>query len=127
MMRDVQTLATINELLLDGGHSSGEDQRSLVPYIFITPKAPNAIGAIARDLYQQRYAGVRGLWGRRDLALLGRFVGASRSATRGELFSYLFFDSDFAAQLIELGKQEARGWINEAHDDGAWQLRRLRP
>jgi NTE family protein len=127
MMRDVQTLATINELLLDGGHSSGEDQRSLVPYIFITPKAPNAIGAIARDLYQKRYAGVRGLWGRRDLALLGRFVGASRSATRGELFSYLFFDSDFAAQLIELGKQEARGWINEAHDDGAWQLRRLRP
>jgi len=120
---DVQTLATINEVLIDGGQSSGDDQRSVVPYIFIAPSTPNAIGEIARDLYCERYAGVRGLWRSRDLALLGRFVGASKTATRGELFSYLFFAGDFAAKLIELGKEDARHWIDDAHDYGAWQLR----
>jgi NTE family protein len=122
---DVQTLATINEVLIDGGQSSGDDQRTVVPYIFIAPNTPNAIGEIARDLYRERYAGVRGLWRSRDLSLIGRFVGASNSATRGELFSYLFFAGDFATKLIELGQGDARQWIDDAHDDGAWQLRPL--
>jgi NTE family protein len=120
---DVQTLATINEVLIDGGQGSGEQQRNVVPYIFIAPRTPNAVGQIARDMYRERYAGLRGLRGSRDLALLGRFVGASKSATRGELFSYLFFAGEFAAKLIELGQKDARSWIDEAHDDGAWQLR----
>jgi NTE family protein len=120
---DVQTLATINEVLLDGGQSSADDQRRVVPYIFIAPNTPNAIGEIARDLYRERYASARALWRARDLSLLGRFVGASKSATRGELFSYLFFAGDFATKLIELGSKDARRWIDDAHDDGAWQLR----
>jgi NTE family protein len=122
---DVQTLATINEVLIDGGQSSDDDQRTVVPYIFIAPRTPNAIGQIARDLYCERYAGMRGLWHSRDLSLLGRFVGASKSATRGELFSYLFFAGDFATKLIELGREDARSWIDDAHDDGVWQLRRV--
>ena len=120
---DVQTLATINEVLIDGAQTSRDDQRRVVPYVFIAPSTPNAIGEIARDLYRERYAGVRGLWRSRDLSLLGRFVGASNSATRGELFSYLFFAGDFATKLIELGQNDARHWIDGAHDDGAWQLR----
>jgi NTE family protein len=120
---DIQTLATINQVLIDGGQSSGDDQRAVVPYIFIAPSTPNAIGEIARDLYRERYAGVRGLWRSRDLSLLGRFVGASKSATRGELLSYLFFAGDFATKLIELGQTDARRWIEGVHDDGAWQLR----
>jgi NTE family protein len=124
-MHDVQTLATINEVLIDGGQSPGDDQRRVVPYIFIAPSTPNAIGEIARDLYRERYAGVRGLRRSRDLSLLGRFLGTSKSATRGELFSYLFFAGDFATKLIELGRKDARGWINDTHDDGAWQLRPL--
>jgi NTE family protein len=124
-MHDVQTLATINEVLIDGGQSPGDDQRRVVPYIFIAPSTPNAIGEIARDLYRERYAGVRGLRRSRDLSLLGRFLGTSKSATRGELFSYLFFAGDFATKLIELGRKDARRWINDTHDDGAWQLRPL--
>jgi NTE family protein len=124
-MHDVQTLATINEVLIDGGQSPDDDQRRVVPYIFIAPSTPNAIGEIARDLYRERYAGVRGLRRSRDLSLLGRFLGTSKSATRGELFSYLFFAGDFATKLIELGRKDARRWINDTHDDGAWQLRPL--
>ena len=121
--QDVQTLATINDVLMNGGQSSGASQQKVVPYIFITPSAPNAIGEIARDLYCERYAGARGLWRSRDLSLLGRFVGASQSTTRGELFSYLFFAGDFAAKLIQLGRDDARRWIDAPHDDGPWQLR----
>ena len=120
---DVQTLATINAVLIDGGQSSSGGQRKVVPYIFISPSTANAIGEIARDLYRERYAGARGLWRSRDLSLLGRFVGASQSTTRGELFSYLFFAGDFAAKLIELGRDDARRWIDTPHDDGPWQLR----
>jgi NTE family protein len=120
---DVRTLATINEMLIDRGQSARDGRRKVVPYIFIAPNAPNEIGEIARDLYRERYAGLRGVWRSRDLSLLGRFVGASRSATRGELFSYLFFAGEFAAKLIELGQADARRWIDGAHDDGAWQLR----
>lgn len=119
---DVQTLATMNAVLIDGGQGPS-DQRTVVPYMFISPSTPNAIGEIARDLYRERYAGVRGLWRSRDLSLLGRFVGASQSTTRGELFSYLFFAGDFAAKLIELGQNDARRWIDTPHDDGPWQLR----
>jgi NTE family protein len=119
---DVQTLATINAVLINGEQSPG-GQRKVVPYIFISPRTPNAIGEIARDLYRERYAGVRGLWRSRDLSLLGRFVGASQSTTRGELFSYLFFAGDFAAKLIDLGRDDARRWIDTPHDDGSWQLR----
>ena len=122
-MHDIQTLATINEVLIDGGQSSGAGQRSVVPYIFIAPSTPNAIGEVARELYRERYGSVRGMWRSRDLSLLGRFIGASKSATRGELFSYLFFAGDFATKLIELGQKDARRWIDDAHDDGAWQLR----
>ena len=122
-MHDIQTLATINEVSIDGGQSSGDRQRSVVPYIFIAPSNPNAIGEVARDLYRERYASVRGPRRSHDLSLLGRFIGASQSATRGELLSYLFFAGDFAARLIELGQKDARRWIRDPHDYGHWQLR----
>jgi len=35
----------------------------------------------------------------------------------------LFFAGDFAMKLIELGQKDVRRWIDDAHDDGAWQLR----
>ena len=45
---DVQTLATMNAVLINGG-ASASDQRTVVPYIFVSPSTPNAIGEIARD------------------------------------------------------------------------------
>jgi NTE family protein len=124
-MHDVQTLATINEVLIDCGPGSGDDDRRVVPYIFITPRTPNAIGALASTLYREHYAGMRGLRRSRDLSVLGRLFGASENATHGELFSYLFFAGEFATELMELGRRDAHRWIDGTHDDGAWQLRPL--
>ncbi len=127
VVRDVEALATINELLLDGGEKSARG-RGLVPYIFIAPEEPNAIGRIACEVYRRHYGRLGALLRRRerDLALLGRFVGASKSSTRGELFSYLFFAGDFAAELIKLGREDAERWLTERAGQDAWQLRRLR-
>jgi NTE family protein len=123
VVHDVQTLATINETLIHGDTATrgrGRRRRRIVPYIFIAPRTPNRIGEIAKDVYRKHYAGLRGLRSR-DLAAIGRLVGAGRSSTRGELFSYLFFAPEFATRLLELGRADAERWIKQRHDDGAWQ------
>jgi NTE family protein len=125
VVNDVETLATINETLMHGGGAGGSDQRRVIPYIFIAPTTPNRIGEIAGEVYREYYDGVRGLWRARDLSLLGRVVGPARSSTRGELYSYLFFAREFAARLIELGREDAQRWIERRHDDGPWQRGRL--
>ena len=128
VVQDVETLATINETLIHGGMAtSGDDQRRVVPYIFVAPETPNRIGEIAREVYCEYYAGLRGMWRSRDLTLLGRLVGAARGSTRGELFSYVFFAPEFAARLIELGRRDSERWIEQSHDDGAWQRSALPP
>jgi NTE family protein len=127
VVNDVQTLATINETLLHGGPSaSGRQQRRVVPYVFVAPRTPNRIGELAREVYNERYAGLRGLRSV-DLAALGRLIGAGRSSTRGELFSYFFFAPEFAARLIELGRADAKRWTEQPHEDGAWQRGHLPP
>jgi NTE family protein len=125
VVHDVQTLATINETLMHGRRAASAGRR-VVPYIFVAPRTPNRIGEIAREVYRERYAGLGGV-GSPDLAALGRVIGAGRSSTRGELFSYLFFAPEFAARLIELGRADAKRWIRRRHDDGAWQRGHLAP
>lgn len=121
VIQDVQTLATINETLIHGAPTGGaQNGRQVVPYIFVAPRTPNAIGEIAREVYRKHYSGLRSLHGR-DLAAIGRVIGADRSSTRGELFSYFFFAPEFAARLIELGRADAKRWTEQPHDDGAWQ------
>jgi NTE family protein len=126
LVNDIETVATINETLIHRGSASEKnDQRKVVPYIFVAPETPNRIGEIAAEVYAERYDGLRGLWRSRDLALLGRLLGPTRSSTRGELFSYLFFAPEFATRLIDLGREDARRWIEQRHDGGAWQRGRL--
>jgi NTE family protein len=126
VVNDVETLATINQTLIHGGIETTEDgQRKVVPYIFVAPMTPNRIGEIADEVYREYYSGLRGLRRSRDLSLLGRLIAPDRSSTRGELFSYLFFAPEFTARLIELGREDAKRWTEEPHDDGAWQRRRL--
>ena len=122
LMNDVETLATINETLISGGRAGGgDDQRKVVPYIFIAPQTPNKLGEIAQQVYHECYSRLKGMAHSRDLAWLGRLIGAGRSTTRGELFSYLFFAPEFATKLIELGRADATSWTEQSHDDGAWQ------
>jgi hypothetical protein len=91
-----------------------------VPYIFIAPEDPSAIGEIAQRVYRKHY---RRPWkpGGRDLWLLGKVLDAGADAMHGELLSYVFFAGEFAEQLIQLGQLDACRWIDE-HPTDLWQL-----
>ena len=138
LAQDIRTLANTNALIAAGltatngrsrNHRPAARQQQPggltepiqpVPYIFIAPEDPSAIGEIARRVYRKHYgrpwnAGARDLW------LLGKILDARADAMHGELLSYLFFAGEFAEELIQLGQTDAQRWIDE-HPTDLWQL-----
>jgi NTE family protein len=92
-----------------------------VPYIFVAPADRLAIGRLATDVYNRHYAGARGLHHNRELALLGRLLDAGRNPVRGDLLSYLFFAPEFIQPLIELGRRDARAWLDRQGRADPWR------
>jgi NTE family protein len=122
LVHDVQTLASINEIIRARGpaRGAGRPKHKQVPYILIAPRSPNEIGEAASRMYQRHYAGVTRAAS--SVSILGRFLRAGSNAARGELLSYLFFSREFAQSLIERGENDARRWLARKHDDGPWRL-----
>jgi NTE family protein len=137
LAQDIRTLANTNALIAarrarEDGHSGAglaahhaqpgglDEPVHPVPYIFIAPEDPSAIGEIARRVYRKHY---RRPWnGRaRDLWLLGKILDGGADAIHGELLSYVFFAGEFAEELIKLGQADAQRWIDE-HPADLWQL-----
>jgi NTE family protein len=95
-----------------------------VPYIFIAPEKRGAIGELATEVFRSRYGGWKGLRSP-DFQILNRLIGGD-SPTHGELLSYLFFDSEFVEELIEMGKRDARKWLDSAPGpEDPWQVEPL--
>ena len=139
LVHDVHTLTTINEVIARGESVAAEDPAARrgstgprsrpyrrVPYILIAPESRNSIGERAVEIYKKHYSGIGGATRSRDLALLGHALDAGLNSVRGELFSYLFFAPEFARELLELGRADARRWLSRRHDNGPWRLRPLR-
>jgi NTE family protein len=137
LAQDIRTLANTNALITarltatNGrpGHRRAARQKqpggpdeplTPVPYIFIAPEDPSAIGAIAQRVYRKHFGHA---WNAdtRDLWLLGKVLDAGADAMHGELLSYVFFAGEFAEQLIRLGQADACRWIDE-HPTDLWQL-----
>jgi NTE family protein len=137
LAQDIRTLANTNALIAAGitaanrrsglRRAAGQDRRggldepvAPVPYIFIAPENPSAIGEIAQRVYRKHY---RHAWSAdaRDLWLLGKVLDAGADAMHGELLSYVFFAGEFAEELIRLGQADACRWIDE-HPTDLWQL-----
>ena len=58
-----------------------------------------------------------------DVALIARLTAAGADAPHAALLSFVLFAPEFARALIELGEQDARRWIDQAHDlDKLWQI-----
>ncbi len=93
-----------------------------IPYIFVAPPTPDAVGRLAADTFNEHYRGARGLLRSRDVTLLGRAGSGGRDADHGELLSYLFFAGEFTRALADLGRADAERWVAERHDDGLWQV-----
>jgi NTE family protein len=137
LAQDIRTLANRNALIAarlaagDGRSGAGLAARQgqpdgldepvrPVPYIFIAPEDPSAIGKIAQRVYRKHY---RRPWksGARDMWLLGKVLDGGADAMHGELLSYLFFGGEFAEELIQLGQADAQRWVDQ-HPTDLWQL-----
>ncbi|MDX6668173.1 MAG: hypothetical protein QOK04_1553 [Solirubrobacteraceae bacterium] len=118
---DLHRLATINSFFVEGVRSGpshaarayrtsrGRTPYRRIAYALVAPDRRGAIGALAEEVFEDRYGGLRGLRAP-DYALLSRLMGrASRS--RGELLSFLLFDEAFVGRLIELGRRDAKRWL----------------
>lgn len=116
---DLLTLATINELLADGG-SRGKRP---VPYIVIAPARRDEIAARALQVVRDHYGGVAGSLRSPNIALLSRATAGGLDEQHAALLSFLLFAPEFTSALIELGRADATRWLDDAHDfDGLWQL-----
>ncbi|MCW2991191.1 MAG: Patatin, partial [Solirubrobacterales bacterium] len=69
-----------------------------------------AVGAIAEQVLEERYGGLRGLRSP-DFLLLSRLLGGGRARARGELLSFLLFDEVFVERLLEAGRDAAERWL----------------
>lgn len=147
LVHDVQTLTTVNEIVARAGTVTAEAATGTaategtldpvttapgagraykrIPYILVAPETRNAIGDCAVRAYRAHYTGISGAARSRDLALLGHALDAGLNPARGELFSYLFFAPEFARELLELGRADAKRWLSRRHDNGPWRLRPL--
>jgi NTE family protein len=147
LVHDVHTLTTVNEIVARAGTVTAEAATGTVategtldpattdagtgrpykriPYILIAPETRNALGECAVRAYRAHYTGISGAARSRDLALLGHALDAGLNPVRGELFSYLFFAPEFARELLELGRADAKRWLSRRHDNGPWRLRPL--
>jgi len=88
-----------------------------ISYALVAPERRGQIGALAEAVFRERYSGLKALRSL-DFALLSRLLGGGGAAARGELLSFIFFDEVFIERLLELGRQDARRWL-EAHP-GFW-------
>jgi NTE family protein len=111
LINDVNSLA----------HGNRQRERRTIPYIFVAPRTPDAVGCLAADTFNEHYAGITALVTSRDTALLGRAISGGRDADHGELLSYLFFAREFTRALAGLGRADAQRWLAERHDEGLWQ------
>lgn len=130
LLNDLHTLAKLNTLVSADGTRTTEPPLKRIPYILIAPEGPYEIGRRATAVYRRRYTGPRNLARRcHSLARLGRLLEVGDNELRGELFSYFFFDPEFAEELIALGRSDAKRWLDQAqrdeHDIGLWRTRPL--
>lgn len=114
---DLQLLARINDVLADGENAFGPtfrdamsaeaQKRNALPYRRVRALAirpSEDIGRLASAFVRRgKFKGGNPLLTKRLLDLLDIGVGAE-----ADLASYLLFDGHFAAQLIELGRADAR-------------------
>ncbi len=118
---DLLTLATINELLANGG-GQGKGKRQ-IPYIVIAPDRRDEIAARALRVVREHYSGLLRSLREPNIALLSRAVAGGVDEQHAALLSFLLFAPEFTSALIELGREDARRWLNDAHDlDGLWQV-----
>jgi NTE family protein len=92
--------------------ANGRPPYRRISYALVAPRRRGEIGALADQVFRERYGGLRALRSP-DFALLARLLGGGGAAARGELLSFVFFDEVFIGRLMELGRRDATRWLTE--------------
>lgn len=120
---DLHRLATVNSFLVDGvapgprgaadayRAARGRKPYKKIPYALVAPERRGELAETADAIFDDKYAGPKG-WLRPDYPFMSRLLGGGRSPSRGELLSFLLFDEDHVDRLIELGRRDARRWLD---------------
>jgi NTE family protein len=122
LVHDLETLTMVNALV-----GAGATEKEQIPYVFVVPDDPDAIGRRACEVFDEHYSHLVDLLRGSDLAFLGRAVAGGADPAHGELLSYLFFAPEFADSLMQLGREDARRWLSAPHEDGPWETGPMGP
>ena len=119
---DLRALRRTNRLVAQAAEAGREDlltRSTGEPYrqidVMAVSPPPGEMGRVAADVFDRKTRGL-GRLTEMDSWLLGQAIrGAGDAVGRRELLSYLFFDEDYFAAGIELGRRTAaaalsRGW-----------------
>ncbi len=133
LRHDLRRLTDVNHLIADVGlaraigryrKSEGRRAYRTVPFVAIAPDHGEELSQLAMDVFRTNHATVRRTLGDPDLQVMHRLMG-SDSPLQGEMLSYLLFDADFFREAAELGRRDARLWL-EDHPD-LWRTEALAP
>lgn len=118
---DLQTLAMVNGLTR--ATRVVPRRKRQVPYIVIAPAQRDAIGRVALRVLRKHYSSALQAVRSPDITLLARLISAGTDVRHAELLSFLMFAPEFTKALADLGKKDARRWLNQSHSvDGIWEL-----
>ena len=128
---DLRRLGTINEVIGSDpdvverwARARGRPAPRQIPYVAVAPVDDLHVGDLAMEVYRRRYSGASGLLRDPDMQLMHRMAG-SDSPLQGELLSYVLFDEEYFDGLVEMGRTDARRWLDE-HPD-LWRLEAVEP
>jgi NTE family protein len=93
----------------------GQSAYRTVPYVAVAPEHGEELADVAMEVFRANHGSLRRTLGDPDLQVIHRLLG-SDSPLQGELLSYLLFDPDFFDAAAELGRRDARRWV-ENHPD----------
>jgi NTE family protein len=121
---DLRLLGEVNALAEDADlgpvlnhhrEARGRTAYRAVPYVAVAPEDGEELARAAMHVFRANHGSLRSTLGDPDMQVMHRLLG-SDSPLQGELLSYLLFDPDFFDAAVELGRHDARRWV-EAHPD----------
>ncbi|HSE07873.1 MAG TPA: patatin-like phospholipase family protein [Nocardioidaceae bacterium] len=124
LRHDLARLAEINAMAQDDElapvlarhrERAGLSAYRTVPYVAVAPQDGEELARTAMEVFRANHGSLRRTIGDPDLQVMHRLLG-SDSPLQGEMLSYLLFDPDFFAAASDLGRRDAKRWV-EDHPD----------
>jgi len=118
---DLRRLAEVNSMTEDPDMAAalrrhrearGQSPYRTVPYVAVAPEDGEELARAAMEVFRTNHGSLLRTLGDPDMQVMHRLLG-SDSPLQGELLSYLMFDPDFFEAAAQLGRRDAKRWIDD--------------